>query len=181
VTELLALKDWYWAHREVARLSAGLAGIGLVHVVVVVWVARRLGELALMRERMSRLADGLALLTDTTEAGLATLLREVEALSKRKVTARTASRATVAKRVAAAAQNGEGVGRIAEDESLSESEVRLHLALAGTRAQASGLKGQGQGLTAQGAGLSARGPAFASHAWKLEAEGSALKVRPSGL
>ena len=35
----------------------------------------------------------------------------------------------MAKRVAAAAESGDGVARIAENELLSESEVRLHLAL----------------------------------------------------
>jgi hypothetical protein len=101
----------------------------LVQTVLILWIARRLREMALMRERLSRLADGLALLTDTTEAGLATLIRQVESLGKRQTTSRTATRTSVAKRVAAAAMNGQGLGSIAETESLSESEVRLHLAL----------------------------------------------------
>jgi hypothetical protein len=129
VSELLWIKDWYWAHREIVRVSAAIGAVALVHVALVLWITLRLRELSHMRERMSRLADGLALLTDTTEAGLATLIREVESLGRRGATKRTATRATVAKRVAAAAESGDGVARIAENELLSESEVRLHLAL----------------------------------------------------
>ena len=142
MTELLWIKDWYWAHRDIVRVSAAISGVALVHVALVLWITQRLRELSHMRERMSRLADGLALLTDTTEAGLATLIREVEALGKRKSTARTAARTHVAKRVAAAALAGDGLARIAETELLSESEVRLHLAL-----QGSGLKAQGSTLS----------------------------------
>lgn len=121
-------KDWYWAHREAVWVAAGSGVVVLAHVTLVLWIGRRIRELSHMRERMSRLADGLALLTDTTEAGLATLIREIEAIGQRKV-ARTPARRTVARRVAAAANGGDGVARIAENELLSESEVRLHLAL----------------------------------------------------
>ena len=129
IDQLLWVKDWYWAHREIVRVAVGLGGVALVQIVLVLWIARRLRELALMGERLSRLADGLALLTDTTEAGLATLIRQVESLGKRQATSRTATRTSVAKRVAAAAMSGQGLGHIAETEALSESEVRLHLAL----------------------------------------------------
>src|SRR6185295_1749959 len=122
-----------------------IGGVALVHVGLVLWITQRLRELSHMRERMSRLADGLALLTDTTEAGLATLIREVEGLGKRKVTTRTSTRTNVAKRVVAAALNGDGVARIAETELLSESEVRLHLALT----KGSGLEARGSGLSPQ--------------------------------
>jgi hypothetical protein len=148
VSDLLWIKDWYWAHREVVRVAAAIGGVALVHVALVLWITLRLRELAHMRERMSRLADGLALLTDTTEAGLATLIREVETLGKRGVTKRTAARTSVAKRVAAAAENGDGVARIAETELLSESEVRLHLALT------KGATGDGRPAT----GFAARSP-----------------------
>ena len=127
--QLLGVKDWYWAHREIVRVALGLGVVAIVQVALVLWIARRLREVALMGERLSRLADGLALLTDTTEAGLATLIRQVESLGKRQVTSRTATRTSVAKRVAAAAMSGQGLGSIAETEALSESEVRLHLAL----------------------------------------------------
>jgi len=141
VSTLLWIKDWYWAHRDVVRVSAAIAVVALVHLGLVLYVVQRLRELSHMRERMSRLADGLALLTDTTEAGLATLVREVEALGKRGATKKAATRTHVAKRVVAAAESGDGVARIAETELLSESEVRLHLAL-----QGSGLRTQGPGF-----------------------------------
>ena len=102
----------------------------LLNGAVAVWTVTRLRELRQVRERMSRLADGLALLTDTTEAGLATVIREVEQISKRPALPRSMSRATVARRVAAAARRGQGTADIAAEESLSESEVRLHLSLA---------------------------------------------------
>jgi hypothetical protein len=145
VSELLWIKDWYWTHREIVHVSAAIGGVACVHVALVLWITLRLRELAHMRERMSRLADGLALLTDTTEAGLTTLIREVESLGKRGTTKRTATRTTVAKRVAAAAQNGDGLARIAETELLSESEVRLHLALHGTAGTAQGTDGSAKG------------------------------------
>lgn len=97
---------------------------------VAFWTLTRLRELRQVRERMSRLADGLALLTDTTEAGLATVIREIEQMGKRPGTPRAMSRASVARRVAAAARRGQGTADIAAEESMSESEVRLHLSLA---------------------------------------------------
>ena len=127
---LLIAKDFYWQHREVMRAAGAILAIAIVNFTLLLWMSRRMAEIAHMRERLSRLADGLALLTDTTEAGLTTLIREVEQLGRRKTTTRAASRSSVSKRVAAAAKTGEPVARIAETESLSESEVRLHLSLA---------------------------------------------------
>jgi DNA-binding NarL/FixJ family response regulator len=99
-------------------------------VVILLWTLRRLQELSNIRERMSRLADGLALLTDTTEAGLAAIVHQIEQAGRKASKApRPASRTTVAKRVVAAVRNGERVTSIAEHEALSESEVRLHLAM----------------------------------------------------
>lgn len=130
MNELLWLKDWYWEHRIVVRISVAVGLAALAHAMLMLWSVRLLRELSHVRERMSRLADGLALLTDTTEAGFATVIREVEQLSKRRAAPRPVTRATVAKRVVAAAEKGEALDRIAESELLSESEVRLHLKLA---------------------------------------------------
>ncbi len=128
---LLWAKDFYWAHREAFRAAAAIATITLVNFSLLVWTARRLQELSLVRERVSRLADGLALLTDTTEAGLSTLIKEVEQLGgRRKTSTKTSSRTSVSKRVAAAAEKGERVAEIATTEGISESEVRLHLSMA---------------------------------------------------
>ena len=128
---LLWAKDFYWAHREAFRAAAAITTIALVNFSLLVWTARRLQELSLVRERVSRLADGLALLTDTTEAGLSTLIKEVEQLGgRRKTSTKTSSRTSVSKRVAAAVEKGEKVAEIATTEGLSESEVRLHLSMA---------------------------------------------------
>ena len=130
---LLWAKDFYWANRDAIRAGAAITVIALVNGALLVWIARQLQQIALIRERVSRLADGLALLTDTTEAGLSTLIKEVEQLGgRRKVSTRTSSRSSVSKRVATAVENGEKVSEIATSEGLSESEVRLHLSMAKT-------------------------------------------------
>jgi hypothetical protein len=124
---LLQAKDFYWEHRDACRIGLAAGTVMLSQLVLVVWMLRRLGELSHMRERLSRLADGLALLADTTESGLSTLLREVQASRK---STRASSRASVSKRVAAAVRNGDDIVDVAMSEALSESEVRLHLQLA---------------------------------------------------
>ena len=129
--ELLWIKDWYWAHRDAVRVVMAVGAVAVFQIGLLLWTFRRLSELSHIRERMSRLADGLALLADTTESGLATLIREVEQIGKRRTPApRSAPRAAVSKRVVAAHLSGDRIPDIAEAESLSESEVRLHLALA---------------------------------------------------
>jgi hypothetical protein len=128
--------------------AGGLAGLALGQVVFFLWTTWRLRELGQLRERLSRLADGLALLTDTTEAGLGTISGQIEQLARRPAAAATATRMTVAKRVVQAALKGDKVSHIARNEALSESEVRLHLALAdgakvkGQRSEAKGQKPQ---------------------------------------
>jgi hypothetical protein len=114
-------QDWHWAHRDVVRISAAGA-VATFQIGLLLLTTRRLAELSHIRERMSRLADGLALLTDTTEAGMVTI-REV-GVGKRRTptTAWPAPRAAVSKRVVAAHTNGERILRV-EAESLSESEV----------------------------------------------------------
>lgn len=127
-----------WLRNGDLVLAGGLlASILLVlNGAVAFWTVTRLRELRQVRERMSRLADGLALLTDTTEAGLATVIREVEHLSKRAVTARATSRSSVARRVASAVKRGRAIAEIAAAEAMSESEVRLHLAMSAPRTAA---------------------------------------------
>jgi hypothetical protein len=130
---LLEIKDFYWAHREaLGILAAGLVFV-CAQVVILLWTLRRLQELSNIRERMSRLADGLALLTDTTEAGLAAVAQQVEQLGRKAKSVRSSSRPSVAKRVVDLARKGERITRIAEHEALSESEVRLHLAMSKPR------------------------------------------------
>src|SRR6188768_107116 len=103
---LMQAKEFYWEHRDVCRIAIGAGVVVLLQFGLVLWMLRRLGELSHMRERLSRLADGLALLADTTESGLSTLLREVQAGRK---PVRATSRAAVQKRVATAVKRGQDV------------------------------------------------------------------------
>jgi hypothetical protein len=125
--------QFYGDHREAFRVAAVGGAFICMQLVILLWTLRRLAELSNIRERMSRLADGLALLTDTTEAGMATLAAQLDQINRKPKTARPASRATVAKRVTEAARKGDQLPAIAADEALSESEVRLHLALSNGR------------------------------------------------
>ena len=118
-------------------LVAAIVTIGVVFLLqtlLTLWVVRRLRDVSQISERVSRLGDGLALLTDTTDAGLTTVLRQIEQLGRKTETVK--SPRTVNKRVATAARKGQTVARIAQDEALSESEVRLHLAMAAANAPA---------------------------------------------
>lgn len=134
-------KEFYWAHRDVFRLAIAVGVVLVAQTALILWGLRRLSELANFRERLSRLADGLALLTDTTEAGMSTLARELQQQASRRpaAPARTSTRASVNKRVVAAARKGEDIAAIADGEALSESEVRLHLKMAETRLREAGL------------------------------------------
>ncbi len=123
-------------NRLLLQISGVAAVVLLLQTVLVLWAVRRLDELARIRERLSRLADGLALLTDTTEAGMATLARELQQLQVGRATPPRASRSTVSRRVVAAVRKGEDLTTIAGQEALSESEVRLHLKLAQASGQA---------------------------------------------
>ena len=125
-------------YREIVLWGVGgLAGLALAQGLFLFWTTWRLREIGQLRERLSRLADGLALLTDTTEAGMSTISKQIEQLARRPApapAARTSStRMAVAKRVVEAALKGDKVSHIARNEQLSESEVRLHLALARTQ------------------------------------------------
>jgi hypothetical protein len=120
-------------NRVLLQIALAVGAVLLVQTVLVLWAARRLDELTNIRERLSRLADGLALLTDTTEAGLATIARELQQQQVGRASAPRATRAAVSRRVVAAVRKGEDLTTIAGQEALSESEVRLHLKLAQNR------------------------------------------------
>ncbi len=122
-------------NRAMLQIAIAVGAILLVQTVLVLWAARRLDELTNIRERLSRLADGLALLTDTTEAGLATIARELQQQQAGRAPVARASRANVSRRVIAAVRKGEDLATIAGQEALSESEVRLHLKLAQNRSR----------------------------------------------
>jgi hypothetical protein len=80
-------------------------------------------------DRLAHFAEALALLTDTTEAGLANVALELE--STRRRTPRGTSRAATAKRIATAVRKGRSIEDIVATEAISESEIRLHLRMAG--------------------------------------------------
>ena len=125
-------------NRVMLQIAVAVGAVLLVQTILVLWAARRLDELTHIRERLSRLADGLALLTDTTEAGLATIARELQHTHAGRAPAPRASRASVSRRVVAAVRKGQDVTTIAGQEALSESEVRLHLKLAQNRQRDAG-------------------------------------------
>ena len=127
----MEFKGFYWAHRDVFRLLIAGGVFVTVQFGILLWTLRLMGELSSLRERMGRLVDGLALLTDTTEAGMSTLAAQIAQANAKVRPPNTGTRATVQKRVKDAVQKGERISRIAALESLSESEVRLHLALSG--------------------------------------------------
>ena len=97
---------------------------------VALWrIARGMSGVSRLGERLNRFAEALALLTDTTEAGLATVANELEQSGRRRAS-RTAARASTARRISTAAVRGRSVEEIAALEALSESEIRLHLHMA---------------------------------------------------
>ena len=97
---------------------------------VALWrIARGMAGVSRLGERLNRFAEALALLTDTTEAGLATVANELEQSGRRRAS-RTAARASTARRISTAAVRGRSVEEIAALEALSESEIRLHLHMA---------------------------------------------------
>jgi len=76
---MMEFKEFYWIHRTAFLAGGGaVAALLLIQTGMVLWTTWRLRELSHMRERLSRLADGLALLTDTTEAGLAAMVNELQ-------------------------------------------------------------------------------------------------------
>jgi DNA-binding NarL/FixJ family response regulator len=104
--------------------------------VVILRLSRALRAVARFGERLAHLTSALELLTDTTEAGLASVAQELERHAPQRA-ART-GRGVTARRIAGAARRGRSVEEIAASEGLSESEVRLHLQLTQTEGGAYG-------------------------------------------
>jgi hypothetical protein len=109
-----------------AGLAIGFAGI----VVATIVMARRRQATVLRRldDRITHLAAGVSLLTNTTEDGLRSVALEIARLTG---TADPAPRVqpTARERIAAAAGHGRSVQDIAASEQVSEGEVLLHLLL----------------------------------------------------
>lgn len=112
-------------------LNLVLAGVVLL---VAVRLVRALRHTVELENRVTRLQEGVNLLSDATETGLRLVMTELERLSElasEPPPARTrgTSRPTAAG-VRAAARRGETVQEIAARERVSEGEVRLRLTLA---------------------------------------------------
>lgn len=111
-----------------AAAAAGLTVLGLVQVTLLWRVARSTRAAADATARVAQLTSALELLTDTTEEGFVNVGAELGRLGAKPL-APAASRRATTKRIAAAAKRGRSVEEIAIAESLSESEVRLHVGL----------------------------------------------------
>jgi hypothetical protein len=106
----------------------GIGASVLLTQALAIWQARALRRtVAALEARLTRQADALALLTETSESGFALVARELEraAATPAKSTRRVATR-----RIATAARKGRTVAEIAAAEGLSESEVHLRLHMA---------------------------------------------------
>jgi hypothetical protein len=91
-------------------------------------LVRLMGHLGRFDERLSRCAQGLSLLVDTTEAGFAMLGGELGKLTA--APQPQASSRSTTRRIVAAARRGVDVPDIAAREGLAEGEVRLRMHMA---------------------------------------------------
>lgn len=110
-------------------LNLVLAGVVLL---VAVRLVRALRHTVELESRVTRLQEGVNLLSDATETGLRLVMNELERISEIAATparTRVPGRPTAAG-VRAAARRGESVQEIAARERVSEGEVRLRLTLA---------------------------------------------------
>ena len=113
-------------------------GLAVLAEAVAIWrMSLAMRGAARLNDRLSHFAEALALLTDTTEAGLANVAAELERTGRRRA-ARSVSRSAAAKRIITAARRGQDVDEIAAAEGMSQSEVRLHLSMAPGSAEGSG-------------------------------------------
>jgi Flp pilus assembly protein TadB len=111
-------------------LAIALTLVIVAHTAMLWRIWSLLRRRARTEDRLAHFAEALALLTDTTEAGLANVALELE--STRRRTPRGTSRAATAKRISTAVRKGQSIGDIVAAEALSESEIRLHLRMTGS-------------------------------------------------
>jgi Flp pilus assembly protein TadB len=117
-------------------LAIALTLVIVAHTALLWRVWSQLRRPARTDDRLAHFAEALALLTDTTEAGLANVALELEATRRR--APRGTSRAATAKRIAAAVRKGQSMEDIVAAEAISESEIRLHLSITGNDMQLDG-------------------------------------------
>ena len=113
-----------------------LIAVGAGQIWMLWHLARAMGEVGRLEERVTNAAGGLQLLTETMEAGFGAMAAELARLSEQRP---PASKRPTGRRIAAAARRGRPVSEIAASEDVSEGEVclRMHLADA-ERARARG-------------------------------------------
>lgn len=110
-------------------LASIVVAIALVaQAVALVMTARRQRSLNSLEERLDRFFAALALLTDTTEAGLQAVA--VELVAQRDATAKPRARSARNRRIVHAVRKGRSLAEIAAAERASEGEIRLRLHLA---------------------------------------------------
>ncbi len=111
-----------------------LAVIGMVCTLqlVMLWrLTMGMRSVARVHARLSHFGEALALLTDTTEAGLSALAGEIDRPARRRAP-RASARNPRTRRIVTALARGRSIDDVAADEGLSTSEVRLHLDLGTT-------------------------------------------------
>lgn len=108
----------------------GLGGMTLLQGVALGVLLRRRGhaDLSRLEGRLARFGEALALLTDTTQTGFASIAGELGRTDRRPTP--EPARAATSKRIVTAVRRGRTVQQVAADERVSESEIRLHLGLA---------------------------------------------------
>jgi hypothetical protein len=106
-------------------LTSALAVLAVGQTLAIWSLSKKIGAVGRANERLAHLAEALALLTDTTEAGLANVALELERAGGRRAARSTAR--VAGKRITSAVRRGRSIEEVAANEGLSESEVRLHL------------------------------------------------------
>jgi hypothetical protein len=120
---------------------AALILVTLAQTVVTWRLSTRISAAERLDRRLSHFAEALALLTDTTEAGLANVATELEHAGQRRASrpaatggaprssARSTTPKAAARRILTASRRGRPIAEIAADEGMSESEVLLYLGM----------------------------------------------------
>ena len=123
---------------------AALIVVSVVQIWLLWKLVRLMGHLGRFDERLTRCAQGLSLLVDTSEAGFAMLGSELGKLTA--APQPQASSRSTTRRIVAAARRGRDVPDIAAREGLAEGEVRLRMLLADVRpADSHPSTGEGRG------------------------------------
>jgi DNA-binding NarL/FixJ family response regulator len=126
------------AMQAMVQIGAAAAGVVVVLLAMMVWMrAQQRAAVDRLEDRVSHLAAGLSLLTDTTETGLRDIALELSRLSAAASAATPKPRAVTQRRMAGAARRGRSVQDIAAEEQVSEGEVRLRLELEKSRKEGS--------------------------------------------